>query len=65
MKKQKCGSSGSIQSQDGGEVHGVHVLFRTRHNLFDNEFVSLLRGMKRVPKCIQISVGAQVGESRA
>ena len=51
-----------IQGHDSAEVHGAHVVSRAGQDLLNNNSVRLFRWMEWIPKCIQVSVGAQVGE---
>ena len=56
---------GGVQGKDGAEVHRVHVVGGASQDLLNNKPVSPLRWMEWIPKCIDVSVRAQVGERRA
>ena len=49
-----------IQGQGGAEIHGVHHLVRATQDLLNYYLVCLFRGMEWIPKCILVSVCAQV-----
>jgi hypothetical protein len=53
-------SSPGIYGHDSAEIHGVHVLSTAPKDLVDYDFVSLFRWMECIPKCIKVSVWAQV-----
>lgn len=59
-KLRYLGHGDGIQSHDGAEIHGLHILVISSQDLLDYNSVGLFRGVKWVPKCIQISVWAQV-----
>lgn len=58
-------SGARVHGQNGAQVHGVHVLVRSRHELAHDDPVGSLRRVKRVPERVDVPVGAQIRQHSA
>jgi len=57
--------SSSIHSQNGAQVHGVHIISRPSQDHVHNDPIRLLRGMVLVPERVLVPVRAQVRQNSA
>lgn len=60
IKKMVASSGHGVQGHDSAEIHRRHVVGRAAHDLLNYYSARLFRWMKCIPKCIEVTIGAQI-----